>query len=297
MKSGLYQKFNKVDLTPYNSMRLKSIADMFVVPINQDGLIDAVRDFARKKTILIGNGTNIIFSQERYRSEYVFICTNLINNIYCHDNRIIASCGTKLSELANFALSKSCIGFEFLEDIPGTVGGAVAMNAGADSHSINELIRKVTYFDTVNNEVKQIDDLDQIFDHRSSFFRKKRLTIIETSFECKKGRDKNIMRKIFNYKKKRFSRQPREFPSSGCMFRGVKVNGQKTQSRQVTEIIKTLKLQGEKIGGAMISEKHPNFIVNIGGATGSDCLKLVRLCQDRAKKELGINLLCEYVII
>ena len=281
MKNRLYQKFNKVDLTPYNSMRIESIADIFIVPINQDGLIDAMRDFAQKKTILIGNGTNIILSQQRYRSEYVFICTNLINNIYCCENQIIASCGAKLSELANFALSKSCIGFEFLEDIPGTVGGAVAMNAGADGHSINELVRQVTYFDIVNNEVKQIVDLDQIFDHRSSFFKKKRLAVIETSFECKKGKDKNIMKKIFDYKKKRFSRQPREFPSSGCMFRGVKVNGQKTQSRQVSEIIKTLKLQGEKIGGAMISEKHPNFIVNTGRATGSDCLKLVRLCQNR----------------
>jgi UDP-N-acetylmuramate dehydrogenase len=180
---------------------------------------------------------------------------------------------------------------EVFWDIPSSIGGAVAMNAGASGEEIKDVLIKVQYLDLIDLKVKEMLNQDIGFVYRNSFFQQNSSKIvIEAEFKLNKGDKVEIENKMNEIRQKRWEKQPREYPNCGSVFK-------RPEGRFVGPMLDELNLKGFSVGGAQISEKHSGFIVNKGDATGSDILNLIKEVQKRVKAKFGVDLEVEQRII
>lgn len=291
-----YCVLHNVDLYAFNSMRIHSNSENFYLPYTTDGLIEVCRQFTSgKEMLIVGKGSNTIFSENNYAMPVV--CTNMLNIAEKSGKSFVVQSGVTLSELAWLAQEKGVTGYEFLEDIPGSVGGALFMNAGTYDDTISQLVETVKIYDFTSKSVKEIgsEDLGEYWGKRKSYFQQADCCILECRLKADMFDDRaDILEKMLDIKKARYSKQPREYPSAGSVFKRPYANG---KSVYVWKLLEDVGLRGYSIGGAQVSEKHPGFIVNRNNGTGEDFVELLNLCKSKVKEMFDIDLEEEWRIV
>ena len=206
-----------------------------------------------------------------------------------NDDKIEAECGAMLKAVSDKAMENSLTGFEFACGIPGTIGGAVFMNAGAYDGEVSQVIESVEVIDENCNIIKLTnEELD--FGYRSSLVLKKGYTVLSAVFKLKKGTVKTIKELVDDLTNKRESKQPLEYPSAGSTFK-------RPTGYFAGKLIQDAGLKGYSIGGAAVSEKHSGFVINKGNATAKDITDLIEHIQDEVMKQFGVELHTEVRII
>lgn len=264
-------------------------ARFFVSPASIDELFNLV-EFAEKNNLkykIIGNATNILFGDNGFNG--LIISTKKISSCaLVSDTSIFASAGTMLSSLINFALSNSLGGLEFAVGIPGTVGGALVMNAGAGGSEISKITKSVTVIE--NGDIRVLDSKDLQFGYRTSYFKThKSAIILFAEFEFNESTKKEIEEKIQKNLNRRLQTQPKN-KSAGCVFK-------KCGDTPAGLLIDQAGLKGTRVGDALISEVHANFIVNTGNAKAEDVKKLINLTKEVVYKKFNKELELEIEII
>lgn len=257
-----------------------------ITPKNIEELIQALK-YIRSNHIpykVLGNGSNVIFNDDGY--EGYIIKLDEFNNLEIFGRELVVGAGYSLMRLSIKASLSNLSGLEFAAGIPGTVGGAVYMNAGAYLSDMGYIVTSVKAL-TPDYEVVEIPNKDLDFHYRTSFFMKHPDYIcLEAHIVLQYGKKDAIMKVIQDRKERRLASQPLEYPSAGSVFRNP-------EGDSAGRIIESLGLKGMRIGDAMVSEKHANFIVNMGKARGEDVKELIRQVQSIVKEKTGIELKVE----
>lgn len=281
---------NNVSMKKYTTYKTGGIVKNMYFVSSAEELIELIKKLKKEKEkfYIIGNGSNIIVDDNNFNGSII----NLKEmNKFEFDNGILkCECGVMIPLVANKMINDSYKGLEWAISIPGTIGGCIYNNAGAYNGCMQDIILSVTVLDK-NYNIRKITNEECGFEYRSSIFKKNKEYII-LSCEIKLELfDKNkLLELVEDRRKRRLESQPLEYPSAGSVFRN-------TKNVPAGKIIEELGLKGIKCGGAQISEKHANFIVNIKGATSNDIKNLIELIKSKAKKEYDINLTLEQEII
>lgn len=282
-------------LKKHTTFRIGGAADLLVTPQSEEQLIKLFKYIKENciRYVIIGNGSNLLFSDEGYRGIVVKIGSEFssIEAIPCEDGMIInAGAGTLLSKLALFACENSLTGLEFASGIPGNVGGAVLMNAGAYDGEISQVLVRSTYLDCENLSVctKNFDEHD--FSYRHSSYENDGYLILSASFLLKKGNKEDILSKMKDLNNRRITKQPLEFPSAGSTFK-------RPAGLFAGKLIEDANLKGYTVGGAKVSEKHCGFVINTGNATCEDVLGVIKYVQNTVFAKFGVELETEVKII
>lgn len=238
---------------------------------------------------LLGNGSNLLFLDEGYHG--VVLAANLKRPeiTLAGDDCIRAESGATLSSVCGFAREHSLSGLEFAFGIPGSVGGAVYMNAGAYGGQISDVFESAEYLDETGTK-RTITKAEMGFGYRKSFFSGKRLPILSATFRLCPGRKEEISKAMKEFYARRKEKQPLEYPSAGSVFK-------RPEGAFAGALIEQCGLKGTAVGGAMVSEKHAGFIINTGGATCEDVTQLISLIQRTVKERTGYTLECEVMRI
>lgn len=236
---------------------------------------------------VIGNASNLIFSDSGY--DGVLINLSNIKVLKKYGNYFTVSSGYSLSKFSIEVSNMGYTGMEFSTGIPGQIGGSVFMNAGCYGSSISNVLYKVKVL-TPDYKIKTLYNKDLIFGYRDSIFKHRRFICLSATFKLDKGDIEDIKSIIEEYRLKRFNSQPLEYPNAGSVFRNPEGN-------YAGKIIEELGLKGKNIGGAYISNKHANFIINKNEASSKDIIELINIVKNRVKKECNIDLICEQEIV
>ena len=293
---GLFNEFYdindiKIDekLSEYVNFKVGGPADILLIPNSKEQVIKSIK-ICKENNIpfyLIGNGSNILVRDGGFRG--VVLSLKNVKNIYVDGEKIEAECGVTLKEVSDKAIENSLTGFEFACGIPGTIGGAVFMNAGAYDGEISKVIESAEVIDENCNIIRlSREELD--FGYRSSLVMKKGYTVLSAVFKLEKGQVKTIKELIEDLTNKRESKQPLEYPSAGSTFK-------RPTGYFAGKLIQDAGLKGYSIGGAAVSEKHSGFVINKGNATAKDITDLIKHIQDEVKKQFGVDLHPEVRII
>lgn len=285
-----------VSLKPYNSLRLEATAEMMVYPHTIEGLIDVMKAYSEegKEIFVIGKGSNTLFKKTYYSDDTVFLNLKLLDRLEIKDDEIMVEAGATLSDLVWFGIENSRVGYEFMEDIPGTVGGAILMNAGTYRNYIGDLITEVTYYDHEEQIVKTRKKQEGDFGRRQSFWSGTNHVLLSCKLIAERGDYLEALEEVQRIKQNRFRKQPRNFPSAGSVFVRPKVD---LKDMVVWELLDKVGLRGYSHGGAAFSEKHPGFIINLGEATYEDILSLIELAKERVLNEFNVELTVEWKMI
>lgn len=272
----LGEVYENADLKKYTTYKVGGKADYLVLPYDIEALIKLLKylDHNNIKHKVIGNGSNLIFLGD-YNG--VLIKLDKLNNIEINDEYIKAGAGASLICLALKCSKLGLTGMEFATGIPGTVGGAVYMNAGAYNESMSDIIESVKVLDD-NYNIKELTNHDLMFNYRDSLLQHKKYICLEVSIKLNKGDIDSILELIEKRKQKRIETQPLEYPSAGSVFRNP-------EGESAWKLVEGIGYKGKSIGGAKVSEKHANFIINAGNADGKDIKELI----DEIKKEVKIK--------
>lgn len=279
-----------VSLKEYTTYKIGGIARAIIYPKNVDCLVVLIKKLKANKIkyMVLGNGSNVLFSDDTY--EGIIIKLNELDYIEFKDNKVICGAGASLMKVASQTIRKGLSGLEFATGIPGTIGGAVYMNAGAYKSDMGYVVSKVkvltpkmTVITMVNNELD--------FHYRTSFLKKNKDYIcLEATIQLKPGNKEEIDKLVMDRKKRRLESQPLEYPSAGSVFRNP-------TDMFAGKLIEDLGYKGLIKGGAMISEKHANFIVNHNNATANDVKELIEFIKQAVKEKYNVDLICEQEFI
>lgn len=260
--------YTDVPLKQYTSFKIGGPADIMAFPSDTDALRQLMQYLAQNQVnrLLIGNGTNLLVSDKGFRGVVVHTGKNL-KSVRVQEECIYAQCGALLSSIAATALQHNLGGFEFASGIPGTLGGAIFMNAGAYGRSMCDVTVSTIATDDKGN-MFTINGYDHEFGYRLSCFRKNNLLVLESKLQlisCDYDKIKENMREL-NMRRK--ASQPLEYPSAGSVFK-------RPVGYFAGKLIEDSGLKGCRRGGACVSEKHAGFIINTGGATANDVNELI----------------------
>lgn len=275
-----------VSLSKYTTYKVGGIAKIIVYPKDTQKLILLLTKLKEEniKYKVIGNGSNLIFSDNCY--DGVIIKLDLFNNVKINDTIITAGAGVNLIKLSYKALNEGLTGLEFASGIPGTIGGAVFMNAGAYKSDMGYIVSEVKVL-TPNLEIKTLYNKDLKYKYRTSFLKDNPEYIcLEAKLVLMRGDKKTIKELMESRRQKRLLTQPLEYPSAGSVFRNP-------EGDFAGRLIEVCNLKGYKIGGACVSEKHANFIINQNNATSKDIRNLILHVHDKVKKETNVDLKIE----
>ncbi len=270
-------------MSRHTSFRTGGNADYFCLPSGKEelcALIALIKDIGIQYTV-IGNGSNLLVSDRGYPGVIIQMMSGF-SGIRAEGERIFAGAGELLSKTAEFALEKGLTGLEFASGIPGTLGGAVVMNAGAYGGEMKDIVMEVEAVDNKGNIVTlKRDSLG--FGYRRSVIRSGGYTVLSAVLELSYGNREEIRVKMEELKRQRNEKQPLNFPSAGSTFK-------RPEGHFAGKLIMEAGLKGCSVGGARVSEKHCGFIVNTGNATSDDIFKLICLVQSRVLRDSGVEL-------
>lgn len=279
-----------VSLKKYTTYKLDTIARLIVSPKNIEDLkkiINLIKENKLEYKIL-GNGSNLIFVNETY--EGILIKLNNFDDLVIKGTKVTVGAGYNLTKLAMRTASESLTGLEFASGIPGTVGGAVYMNAGAYKSDMGYVVESVKVL-TPDLEIKTMMNKELDYHYRSSFFQKNpEYIILETTLHLRRGTKEAIMAVIKDRLARRVASQPLEYPNAGSVFRNP-------ENDFAGRLIEECGLKGANINGAYVSEKHANFIINKGNASGKDIKDLIERIKKEVKEKYNIDLKVEQEII
>lgn len=284
---------SNIDITNLSTLKIKQMTKYYLRATSLRHVKMGLR-FATINQIpyyIIGNGSKVLFKKTPFNG---IIIHNSINKISIKNNLLTVESGTKLPHLACWCAENSLKGFEWAEGIPGTVGGAIYMNAGAFGSTTSDRLVKVKTLDSVSLKVNFYEKNQFTFKHRYSSFQRKREFITEGIFQVDPCPKKEILEIMKRNREYRQSTQPTNYPTLGSTFKQVWYKGKMVSAGF---LIDRAGCKNLIIGGAEISEKHANFIVNKRGATSKDVLKLIEIVKNRVKSKFGVNLKLEIRIV
>lgn len=265
----------------HTSFKIGGPADEFCAPKSIGEIEECIKyaEENKKPYFVIGNGSNILVSDKGIRGLVIKISGEFSGYEFFKDT-VKAKSGVLLSTLAKAAQKNSLCGMEFASGIPGTLGGAIYMNAGAYGGEMRDIVKSVTYLE--KGEIKKIESGFQ-FGYRKSIFAELGAIILEAELQLKSGDFDEIKAKMEDFKARRTEKQPLNLPSAGSVFK-------RPVGHFAGGLIEEAGLKGYSIGGARVSEKHAGFIVNTGGATAEDVLSLIEYIQKVIREKYSIEL-------
>lgn len=265
------------------TFRVGGPADYFLTPENVEQ-VQKIVIFLKENNIpyyIVGNGSNLLVGDLGFRGAIVQIYQKM-NLIRTEGEYIYADAGALLSKIAAEALSKELTGFEFASGIPGTLGGAVMMNAGAYGGEIKQVIQEATVLTQEGEIVKRtVDEME--FSYRSSIFSKNGDIVLSAVLKFEKGNKEAIRARMDELKEQRVTKQPLEYPSAGSTFK-------RPEGYFAGKLIQDAGLRGFQVGGAQVSEKHCGFVINKDHATAADIVSLMEQVSDKVEAQFGVRL-------
>ncbi|ULL15014.1 UDP-N-acetylmuramate dehydrogenase [Paenibacillus sp. H1-7] len=270
----------------YTTWKIGGRCDLIVFPRTIEEISAAVRILNAEAVpwMVIGKGSNMLVSDEGFRGAVLRLAGEWDTASFNEDG-VLAGGGFSLITLSLQAAKHGFAGLEFAGGIPGTVGGAVCMNAGAHGSDVSQILSRAFVMDE-KGDAFWLEARDLAFSYRESVLQRKPWIVLKALFSLSRGDRLTIAENTKRYKEKRMRTQPLKQPSCGSVFRNP-------LPLFAAEILESCGLKGYSIGGAQISGLHANFIVNTGGATADDVRALIRLAQARAKQERGVDLVTE----
>lgn len=285
-----YEYIGEASLKRYNTYRVDIKCKYLIFPKTKEEFVELLKELKKEKEkyLVLGNGSNIILNTDYY--DGVVIILSKLNKMKIDDLTVEVEAGYSLQKLALETSSLGLEGLEFATGIPGMLGASIAMNAGAYKSDIASVVEIVTVVNP-DNEIVTMRHDDLNFSYRNSFFKEnKEYYIVSAILKLTKGKKEEILEKISKRRVKRIETQPLDMPSAGSVFRNP-------EGMYAGELIEKIGLKGYKLNGAMVSEKHANFIVNKDNASGKDIVKLIQKIKDEVKKEFDVDLILEQIIV
>ncbi len=278
-------------LSKHTTFKIGGPADFFVKPSSLEQISEIVKycEASGIELVTIGRGSNVLFSDNGINGVVMNIGSKFSKITLLDENTIYCDAGANLAQLCNFALENSLSGLEFAYGIPGSVGGAVFMNAGAYGGEIKNVIIYADHFDGYGNAGRfSVEELGMSYRH--SVYSRKEYFITGAAFKLSKGSKEEIKSKMEELIGKRYEKQPMDRPSAGSTFKRPK-------GAFASALIDQCGLKGYRVGGAEVSTKHAGFVINADGATCSDVLKLISDVQKKVFAETGYSLEPEVEIL
>ena len=277
-------------MSSHTSFRLGGNADVFITPrstYQAAEVISAVRRSGLPYFIL-GNGSNLLVSDSGYRGVIVRLDRN-ISDVRVDGDLITAEAGASLSSIASAARNASLTGFEFASGIPGTLGGAVVMNAGAYGGEMKDVVEEAEVLTPEGKRIS-IPGSELGFGYRQSIIKSSGYVVLSAALRLKKGNREEIIAQMKDLQQRRISKQPLEFPSAGSTFK-------RPAGYFAGKLIEDAGLRGFSVGGAKVSDKHCGFVINTGSASASDVYNLIREVAGRVKAQSGVTLETEVLFL
>jgi len=284
----------KIDepMKKHTSFKVGGPADLFLTPGTYEE-IAGIMNICHKNTIpylFIGNGSNLLVRDKGIQGVVIQL-QERFNKCVVRGNIIEAEAGALLSVIAQTALKHGLSGFEFASGIPGTLGGAIVMNAGAYGGEMKDVVIKTEYMDS-NGKIKAVEGENHKFGYRSSFAQNADVVVLKSYIRLHEGDKDEIKKLMDDLKCKRKEKQPLEYPSAGSVFKSKREEGYYSW-----QLVDGCCLRGYRIGGAEISNKHCNFIINVDNAKASDIISLIKLVQTKVKEKFNLDMETEIKIV
>jgi UDP-N-acetylenolpyruvoylglucosamine reductase len=270
----------------HTTFRIGGMADYLVLPetIEEVQAIVMLCKTWEVPYYILGNGSNVLVGDNGYRGVIIKLYKNM-NEMIVTDTTIEVKAGVLLSQVANLALENSLVGLEFAAGIPGTIGGAVVMNAGAYGGEMKDVITEVTVL-LENGEIRKFRGEEMQFGYRTSLAAKENYIILQVTLSLKKGEKEAIHARMEELKVQRTTKQPLNYPSAGSTFK-------RPVGHFAGKLIEDAGLRGFQVGGAKVSDKHCGFVVNVGDATARDVDMLMQQIVQRVYEQTGVTLEAE----
>lgn len=269
-------------MAAHTTFRVGGPADCFLTPHTQEEAAAVLRLFCEENEpfFVFGNGSNLLVSDAGYRGAIIQFCSNY-NAVAVNGTEITAKSGALLSDISKTACAHGLAGMEFASGIPGTLGGAVVMNAGAYGGEMKQIIKSVKLLDFCTGDIveKSVEEME--FSYRTSFVRKHPHLVLEAVLSLKEGDQAEIQAQVDEFTRLRVLKQPLEYPSAGSTFK-------RPEGYFAGKLIQDSGLKGYTVGGAMISEKHNGFVINKGNATAADIRTLIRDVRERVHEQFHV---------
>ncbi len=276
-------------LSRHTTFKIGGPAKLFFTPENPEQIYSIIC-YCRQNNIpyyILGNGSNVLFSDAGFNGAIINIY-NSMNDIKIEDETVYAMSGALLSKIAAQARDAALTGMEFAAGIPGTLGGAVVMNAGAYGGEMKDIIRYVDILEP-DGTIKKYECDEMEFGYRKSIVTSGKI-VLGAMLGLKKSDKNAIAAEMDRLKQLRVSKQPLEYPSAGSTFK-------RPEGYFAGKLIDDSGLRGYRVGDAMVSEKHCGFVINCGNATCSDVLTLIKDVQNTVMEKFGVSLIPEVKIV
>lgn len=293
MKQEFYEKLSKIvrkeqilgeePMKKHTTFRIGGPAEYLILPQTTEEIADVIK-LCRQEEIpwyIVGNGSNLLVADEGVRGVVIQMLRNF-NQIQVEGCQIRMQAGAQNAAVAKRALDASLTGFEFAAGIPGTIGGAVVMNAGAYGGEMKDILKEVTVLDP-NGMIRTIPAEELELGYRTSIIARKGYVVLEAVIVLKTGDPKEIKAAMDELKEKRVTKQPLEYPSAGSTFK-------RPEGYFAGKLIMDAGLRGFSVGGAQISEKHCGFVINKGNATAKDVTELMDETKKIVMEKFGVAL-------
>lgn len=267
----------------HTTFRIGGPADYFVMPSDVTD-VKAVIELCEQEKVpyyVVGNGSNLLVGDKGFRGVIIQIAGNM-NQLQADGEVITAQAGCSLAQIAGKALDEELAGFEFAAGIPGTLGGAVRMNAGAYGGEIKDVLESAVVL-TKEGKVMELSANEMEFGYRTSIIERTGWTILGGKIRLHKGKREEIKAVMDDLRERRVSKQPLEYPSAGSTFKRPK-------GYFAGKLIQDAGLRGFRVGGACVSEKHSGFVINIDHATADDVVSLMEQVDEKVRAQFGVGL-------
>lgn len=278
-------------MSKHTSFKIGGNADAYIKVNNLSKLSTILKECQDSDVdyMILGNGSNLLVSDEGIRGAVIRLDGDFRKITLVDDTTIFCGAGATLAYLCKFALNCGLSGLEFAWGIPGTVGGAVFMNAGAYDGEMKDVVHSVSHI-SPSGEIGRTEKDDLKFGYRTSIYRSNNMIITGITLKLKKGNPDEIRAKMDDYMLRRSTKQPLEYPSAGSVFK-------RPEGNFAGALIEQCGLKGKLCGGAQVSEKHAGFIINKSNATAKDVRELISQIQKTVSDKTGYNLECELIIL
>ena len=270
-------------MASHTTFRIGGPADYFVLPETVEELTAILKLCKEEKVpyFILGNGSNLLVGDKGFRGVVVQLYKNF-DGITIEGTTVTAKAGAMLVRVAKESGKAGLTGLEFASGIPGTIGGAMVMNAGAYGGEMKDVVTSVTVL-TKDGEIKKLSGEEMNFRYRGSVVEDEDYIVLEAVMELKEGNLEEIQARMAELTLQRKTKQPIEFPSAGSTFK-------RPEGYFAGKLIQDAGLCGFQVGGAQVSEKHCGFVINAGGATAADVMSLMQQVSDKVNKEFGVTL-------
>ena len=278
------------EMSRHTTFRTGGPASLFLQPGNiceLQRIIDVLKGY-EESFFILGNGSNILVSDKGFDGAVISL-RKFSEVTLKDDTTIVAGAGALNSAIASFARDNSLTGFEFAAGIPGTIGGAMIMNAGAYDGEMKLVTKEVTVL-SPSGEIMVLDNSTMEFGYRTSAIKGRGYVVLSVELSLTKGDQAAINEKMAELAARRRDKQPLEYPSAGSTFK-------RPEGYFAGKLIEDAGLRGYSVGGAAVSDKHCGFVINKGGATSSDIYRLITEVKDKVQKESGVELEPEVIML